>query len=225
MKTITFISDTHNKHKQIDLPGGDILIHSGDISSVGYEHEVRAFLDWFEIQNYKYKIFIAGNHDFLFQLSPSIAQQLLDGRNGVYYLENSEIEIEGIRFYGSPITPQFYNWAFMRSRGEDIRLEWDKIPNGVDVLITHGPAMNRLDTVIGIKDHLGCMDLYNKIQEIRPKIHCSGHIHSGRGVVEKDNICYINASVLNEQYRVEYDPITLVFDEVKKEIIEFKNEK
>ena len=67
---ITLISDTHNKHKQIttDLPGGDLLVHSGDISSMGYEHEIREFCKWFNnIEGYTHKVFIAGNHDWGFQ--------------------------------------------------------------------------------------------------------------------------------------------------------------
>ena len=71
MKTrITFISDTHTKHNQItnDLPGGDILCHSGDISSMGYRGEIESFCKWFDaIDNYNHKIFIAGNHDWGFQ--------------------------------------------------------------------------------------------------------------------------------------------------------------
>ena len=60
---ITFISDTHTKHNQItkDLPGGDILIHAGDMSSMGYKHEIENFCKWFDgLDNYDNKIFIAG---------------------------------------------------------------------------------------------------------------------------------------------------------------------
>ena len=65
---ITQISDTHNKHKQLDgkLPGGVLLIHSGDISSLGRKHEVEQFIKWFGKQDYTHKVFIAGNHDMTF---------------------------------------------------------------------------------------------------------------------------------------------------------------
>ena len=45
---ITFISDTHNKHKEItqDLPGGDLLIHAGDISSMDYPRQIEGFCEW-----------------------------------------------------------------------------------------------------------------------------------------------------------------------------------
>ena len=69
-KKITFISDTHTKHEKLNdfLPGGDILICGGDISGRGYISEIVNFLQWFDnIDNYDFKIFIAGNHDFGFE--------------------------------------------------------------------------------------------------------------------------------------------------------------
>ena len=67
---LTIISDTHNKHKHItgDLPGGDLLLHAGDLSSMGYEHEIREFASWYnKLNDYGHKVFIAGNHDWGFQ--------------------------------------------------------------------------------------------------------------------------------------------------------------
>jgi len=80
---ITFISDTHTKHSRItkDLPGGDLLIHAGDISSMGHNHEITSFCKWFnEIDNYTTKVFIAGNHDWGFQLRPEQVQDILKSR-------------------------------------------------------------------------------------------------------------------------------------------------
>ena len=44
-KRLTFISDTHNKHEKLNgfLPGGDILIHSGDLTGRGYTNELEGF--------------------------------------------------------------------------------------------------------------------------------------------------------------------------------------
>ena len=74
MSKITFISDTHGKHHEItdDLSGGDILIHAGDIMNSGrHKEEALSFLEWFNsLDNYKHKIFIAGNHDRLFENIP-----------------------------------------------------------------------------------------------------------------------------------------------------------
>ena len=77
---ITFISDTHTKHNQVNylLPGGDLLVHAGDMSSMGYQEEITDFLKWFNgLDNYTHKIFIAGNHDWGFQESPDMCRELL----------------------------------------------------------------------------------------------------------------------------------------------------
>ena len=118
---ITFISDTHNKHKQITstLPGGDLLIHAGDLSSMGYQHEIVQFLKWFNgLDNYTHKVFIAGNHDFGFERVRSSKEEGIRIPHGVTYLMDESITIEGIKIYGSPWQPWFHDWAFNLYRGE-----------------------------------------------------------------------------------------------------------
>ena len=92
------ISDTHNKHEQIPIPGGDILIHAGDITEGGTKREVVDFLKWFASQPHKHKIFIAGNHDFFFEKSSKEEIQEIIPEN-VHYLKESEITINGIKFW------------------------------------------------------------------------------------------------------------------------------
>src|SRR5690606_12635911 len=121
---IIALSDTHGKHRKIEIPDGDILIHAGDISSRGEKNEVVDFLDWFESQRHQHKIFIPGNHDFFFEVeSLSEINSLIP--EGVTYLNDSGVEIGGVRIWGSPITPWFNNWAFNRLRGEDIVKHWE----------------------------------------------------------------------------------------------------
>lgn len=230
---ITLISDTHNKHKQItkDLPGGDILIHAGDISSMGYEHEIREFCKWFHsIDNYTHKIFIAGNHDWGFEDKPEKTKEILDLYHSLVYLQDDFVIIGEdsesiIKIYGSPWQPRFYNWAFNADRGVHIRQYWNKIPNDVDILITHGPAFGYLDSVIGMGIPLGCEDLINKIAEVKPKIHACGHIHTGYGyrTSEDGNTHFFNASVLNEQYIYTQKPISFEWDKNTNEIIFVSN--
>ncbi|MBC7863141.1 MAG: metallophosphoesterase, partial [Bacteroidia bacterium] len=112
---ITLISDTHTKHASLKLPGGDLLIHSGDVSSRGKGDEIKNFLDWFSKQNYTHKVFIAGNHDFYFeQVHEGIIKNAIP--ENVIYLNDSCCEIEGVKIWGSPVQPWFYDWAFNRSR-------------------------------------------------------------------------------------------------------------
>ena len=213
-KKITFISDTHTKHRHLtnDLPGGDILIHCGDISSRGYKNEIENFLGWFDgIKGYEYKIFIAGNHDFGFQDNPKECAKLLQDYPTVTYLEDSSVIVDGIKIYGSPWQPRFHNWAFNVNRGWDIAQKWEKIPQDTDILITHGPLLGILD-ITNISERVGCQDLYNKVMEIKPKVHAFGHIHSSYGMKEIDGMTFINASNLGEDYLYQNDPITLDFE-------------
>jgi len=225
-KILTFISDTHNKHKALKdlLPGGDILIHSGDISSRGYDHEIENFCKWFnEIDNYGLKIFIAGNHDFGFQDNYDKSIEIVKSYENIIYLQD-DLHLIGddystsIKIWGSPWQPEFCNWAFNAKRGEDIKQHWDKIPMGVDILITHGPSFGKLDKVIGRNENLGCEELDKKIKEIKPKIFICGHIHSGRGYYFDGNTHYFNASILNERYEYEYKPITIDWNIENNEI-------
>lgn len=211
---IICISDTHNKHDELtnDLLAikGDnektILIHAGDISGKGTLTEISNFLNWFSNLPFKYKVFIAGNHDFGFEMSDTIADEFIE--KGVIYLFDRMIEIEGIKIYGSPWQPRFYDWAFNVNRGEAIAKKWEKIPEGLDILVTHGPAFGILDlTYGGIR--AGCEDLYMKIFEVKPKHHICGHIHFGYGMRIMDDTTFINAASLGEGY--EYDNKPIVF--------------
>lgn len=205
MSKITFISDTHGKHHEItgDLPGGDILIHCGDFMNSGrYEGEAISFLEWFNgLDNYKHKIFIAGNHDRLFEDVPTIAREISEQYTNTTYLQDSSIEVEGLKIYGSPWQPEFCGWAFNLPRGEKLKAAWDLIPDDTDILVTHGPPMDFLDIVKGQYQHLGCYDLKQRVLSVQPKVHCFGHIHSASGEDEYNDIKFINASILDEAYQ------------------------
>jgi Icc-related predicted phosphoesterase len=213
-KKITFISDTHTKHQHVtkDLPGGDILIHCGDISNRGYMTEIKNFLEWFDgVKGYEHKVFIAGNHDFGFQDNPKECIELLKNYPNVTYLEDNSVIIDGIKIYGSPWQPRFYNWAFNVERGEAIAKKWEKIPTDVDILITHGPVFGILDQTY-TKQRVGCEELYKKVVEVKPKIHACGHIHYARHIKQVEDVVYINACCLGEEYMYQNAPITVDFD-------------
>lgn len=222
---ITFISDTHNKHNYLTsnaynniLGSGDVLVHAGDCTSVGKAHEIKNFLDWFSNTEFTHKVFIAGNHDFGFEYHSDIAQEYKD--KGVHYLFDSEVIIDGVKFYGSPWQPEFYDWAFNLPRGEKLAEKWAKIPGNTDVLITHGPAAGMLDHTIG-GQQVGCQDLFQRIMEIQPKIHVCGHIHWAYGQKNFNGVEFLNASVLNERYEHENKPISLEFDVNEKKIVDY----
>ena len=206
MKIIA-ISDTHNYHGLLQLPTGDLLLHAGDVSGRGTEQEVRNFLEWFARQDFTHKIFIAGNHDFFFERMPaSLIQSIIP--DNIIYLNDSGAEIEGINIWGSPIQPWFFDWAFQRQRGAEISQHWQMIPEDTDILITHGPAYGILDKTIR-NESVGCEDLLNRIKKVKPKYFISGHIHEAYGVEQHGATTFVNASVLDVQYKLVNRPIVL----------------
>jgi Icc-related predicted phosphoesterase len=224
---ITFISDTHNKHKQVtsSLPGGDLLIHAGDISSMGYKHEIQEFCKWFNsLENYTVKTFIAGNHDFGFEKEPEMAKEVVNFYKDILYLQDSflgyGVDTENyVKIYGSPWQPEFHNWAFnLLKGGLELEQKWNNIPEDTDILVTHGPALGYLDKIIGQYLNLGCELLAKRIKTIKPKIHVCGHIHSGYGYVFDGDTHYINASVLDEQYQYTQKPLTVEWDPVTNKL-------
>ncbi len=205
---LVILSDTHGYHDAIDVPDGDVLIHAGDLTKRGEPHEIEAIDRWLARLPHRHKIVIAGNHDFLFQDEPSTARSLIKHAR---YLEDEASEIEGVRFYGSPWTPEFFDWAFMLPRGEPLRRKWEKIPEGVDVLITHGPPHGILDmTVRG--EAAGCEALAERVAELGPRLHVFGHIHEGYGTQDAPDgrTRFMNASICTFDYRPKN--VAMVFD-------------
>ena len=201
---IVCISDSHRKHDELILPEGDMILHAGDFTSRGRYIEGEEFLEWYSQLPYKYKVFIAGNHDFFVERNPEVFRKMIP--DNCIYLEDSGTEIEGIKIWGSPITPWFFDWAFNRHRGSEIRPHWNKIPLDTDILITHGPPHNILDrTAAGVK--AGCEDLSARIAEVKPDLHLFGHIHEAYGDRTIGNTTYINASVLNLKYQQVNAPV------------------
>lgn len=201
------LSDTHGKHRLLkNLPVADVIIHAGDISKDGSERSCVDFMNWFSKLDYKYKIFIAGNHDFFFE---SESQKYLEKviPADLIYLNDSAIRIEGITIWGSPITPRFFDWAFNRDRGKDINKHWKIIPSDTDILITHGPPLGILDRV-GFNGFAGCEDLLKRVKQIKPKVHVFGHIHDSYGQLEMGETTFINASIVDNSYTIKNSPIS-----------------
>ena len=237
---ITFISDTHTQHKKIELPGGDILIFSGDFMGSGYRvYEAQSFLKWFSEQPYKYKIFIAGNHDRYCENNPELFEALVDDYvdQNVIYLKDDIIEVEGLKIYGTPWQPYFCNWAFNISDSDILTSLYQNIPEDLDILITHCPPYNTLDkthitpayydnTVNCGEEPLGSKELETVLSELgehRPKIHCFGHIHGDGGNIVglpyltkpyPGGVCYINASVCDENYNPINKIVTIDYEKV-----------
>jgi predicted phosphodiesterase len=205
---LVLVSDTHT-HQGFALPEGDVLVHAGDATSTGTRDQVRQFLDWFSSQPHPRKIFIAGNHDWLFEREPDAAAMLLAEHPDLVYLQDAGVVIDGVRFWGSPWQPEFGAWAFNLPRqGPRIREKWNQIPPGTDVLITHGPPYGVRDQVRA-GEHLGCEELAIRLAAVQPGLHVFGHIHDGYGVAMAGPRVLVNASVCDEAYRPVNRPIVV----------------
>jgi len=193
---ILHLSDTHSKHRLLqNLQCADVIIHSGDVSFAGSEDEIIDFVEWFIALPHKYKIFIAGNHD-----NCLFGANIDELPENIFYLCNSEVKIEGVKFYGMPM--------FMEdSISGDYEKNIQKIPNDTDILITHQPPFCVLDSCKNIT--YGDRNLLQTVLKIQPKYHLFGHIHDAYGIEKNDNTLFINAAVLNEHYEISNKPILL----------------
>ena len=195
---VTIIADTHGLHDEIKLKPGTMLIHAGDITEYGTEEEVISFLQWFSQQPFKYKIFIAGNHDFFLEESTAAKRKKFISKD-IIYLQNSGVEIEGLKIWGSPVTPYFLGMAFNVRPGKDIKKIWEKVPQDTAILITHGPPKGMLD------DNFGCEELLNALPIINPKIHCFGHVHGCNGRKNFNKTMFVNAALVNRLEPLEHE--------------------
>lgn len=207
---IVCLSDTHLSHN-FKVPEGDMLIHAGDLTGMGTFREVKAAAEWLASLPFKHKVVIAGNHDWLFQKDPVFARQtLLAYDPQINYLQESGVEIEGLKIWGSPWTPRFFNWAFQLPPSHD---HWDRIPEGTDILVTHGPPKGILD-LIPRGEHVGDLLLLSAVERIAPTLHVFGHIHSAAGMHHWTPIgdvvpIFVNASICDEMYDPTHPPITI----------------
>jgi predicted phosphohydrolase len=194
---VVCLSDTHDLHDRLDVPDGDVLVHAGDFTMSGREAQIRAFDAWLGGLPHRHKIVVAGNHDWLFEREPEKARSLL---THAVYLQDSDTTVAGLRFWGAPWQPWFFDWAFNLRRGPDLAAKWALIPQGVDVLITHGPPLGVLD-VTDRGEHVGCEDLLEALERVRPRLHVFGHIHESYGRVDADGRVSVNASNCSLEYR------------------------
>lgn len=203
---LVIISDTHGLHESLEIPDGDVLIHAGDLTRHGSLENVQEFNEFLGTLPHPHKIVIAGNHDLCFERYREACEELL---TNCIYLQDQEVILDGVKFYGSPWQPWFYDWAFNLERGPEIRAKWELIPEDTDMLITHGPPYGIGDlTTRGEKT--GCQDLLEVVEKIKPTAHIFGHIHEGYGITSNKTTTFINASVCDQLYRLANQPI--IFD-------------
>lgn len=218
------ISDTHNQHFDLDLPSGDVLVHSGDFTNLGRLESILAFMNWMEAQDFEHKILICGNHELEVSGQTEYMEHVAESF-GIELIHNRVIEINGVSFYGEPRSQEFFDWGWMYARGYAATKVWDKLPS-VDVLVTHGPPYGiadnvprRMDTYTGkLSENAGCPELRKRLeyQTKIPLVVC-GHIHEGYGIHQTTfGTTVVNAAIMDRQYRPVNKPIVIDFHKDEK---------
>lgn len=187
---IVAVADTHLFHDGFVVPDGDVFVHAGDLCRTGQLDELRLAADWVAGLPHRHKVIVAGNHDWAFVREPAAARAMF---RAAHYLEDAEVTLDGVRFYGSPWQPEFASWAFGRPRGAALAAIWSKIPRGIDVLITHCPPEGIGDRTTATS-RAGCADLRARVAEVKPRLHLFGHIHQDGGIWREHRTSFANVT-------------------------------
>lgn len=189
---IVALADTHLYHDDLGrLPDGDVLVHAGDMLRFGTLDELESFVEWFLDQPQRTKIVVAGNHDRCFETDRSRAETMLG--SAVHYLQDRGLELSGLKWWGSPWQPAYRDWAFNLPRGEPLRRRWAQVPHDVDVLVTHAAPEGTGDRS-PMRDRLGCADLRERVEQLRPLLHVFGHIHEDGGLWRRGSTTSANVT-------------------------------
>jgi Icc-related predicted phosphoesterase len=199
--TVVLISDTHELHREVQVPPGDLLIHAGDFTMFSRSAAaIFDFSDWLEELPHRWKILIPGNHFFL-ESDPTRRKWI---RNATMLI-NESIEIMGLHIWGSPMTT-LYGGAFGRSSERDREMAYSRIPADTDILVTHGPPYGILDQVAGSECHSGCSQLLAAVRRIKPKLHVFGHVHGGYGTFNTPDTLFVNAALPGQGFDLSNPP-------------------
>jgi len=202
---LVLLSDTHQLHRELEIPDGDVLIHAGDFTLFSKSLQaIDDFNAWLGKLPHRHKIVVPGNHEFFLEEDRRRCSLLSHAR----VLINEGIEIEGLRIWGSPVTP-LYGGAFGMSSAADRMRLYAGIPEDVDVLVTHGPPHGILDRGRESEMHSGCAELRNAVLRTRPKLHVFGHVHGGYGVLRGEHTMFVNAALFGASGGLDHAPIVL----------------
>ena len=200
---ITIISDTHGGQEALGDLSGDVLIHCGDVETLFQRNPgaIAAMDDWFGRQRFAHILCVGGNHD------RAIERGLKSGRapfRNATFLHDTETVIDGVKFYGTSWIPVLAGHAFFAD-SDALALAWSRIPDDVDVLITHTPPAEVLDRS-SRDETLGCPLLADRLAALQPKLHCFGHVHASRGCRVVGKTTYVNATSVNSSLQMAYPP-------------------
>lgn len=200
---LVLLSDTHELHREVDVPAGDILIHAGDFTMFSKSMKaIEDFNDWLGELPHRHKIIVPGNHEFFLEADASRRSLL----SNATILINEGIDVHGLRLWGTPVTP-LYGSAFGLSSPEDRKRLCGQIPEDTDILISHGPPFGILDSAPDSGLHAGCRELADAVTRLRPKLHVFGHVHGAYGMFQTEHTTFVNASLLGFHGGLDNSPL------------------
>lgn len=199
--TIVLISDTHELHREIEVPPGDILIHAGDFTMNSRSAErLIDFNEWLGDLPHAHRVVIPGNHDSI--LETSSGRRLITNAT---LLINESVELMGLRLWGSPATPLLGVGFGVVSDKDRARL-YSSIPADTDIFVTHGPPYGILDQVPGSERHEGCFQLKASVLRVKPMLHVFGHVHGAYGTHCNGDTLFVNAALPDSGFEMKNRP-------------------
>jgi Icc-related predicted phosphoesterase len=192
---LVLFGDTHELHREVEVPAGDILICVGDFTMFSKSlSAIEDFNEWLGELPHRHKIVVPGNHEFFLESNPE-RRSLID--NATVLIDES-IVIEGLNIYGSPMTP-LYDAAFGNSSPKDRQRHWCNIPDNTHVLVTHGPPFGVLDLSPDQEERMGDPELRNRVGELPLlKLHAFGHVHGAHGAVDRNGVTFANVALMGQ---------------------------
>lgn len=215
---IVCLSDTHTLHNHVKVPMGDVLVHAGDMTGRGEDKDLHAFASWLASQPHEHKLVICGNHEVRHDGDVEFHRNLFESYgNGIQFIHNKLVNIDGVNFYGESRTPVFGTWGWMYERGQDAEEVWSHLPPETDVLVCHGPPFGVLDVCPDYFNrhekrlvHVGCPALARRLEEVKTKWVVCGHIHFSHGASRTSyGSTVVNASICTEQYNPLNPPLVI----------------
>lgn len=191
---ICALSDFHGILPKV--PECDLCIIAGDVCP-HFDHAEwfqkswveTSFKIWLEEIPAKHIVGIAGNHDFIFE-----SRKL---NLPWHYLQDSSVEIEGIKIHGTPHVKGSKDWAFSH---EEEKLEeiWKNLPY-CDILVSHCPPFGTADDD-GFGTNIGSISLKTKIEEMKIPMVICGHAHENYGIHKMNNCEVLNVAMAYNKY-------------------------
>lgn len=202
---VVLLSDTHELHREAEVPPGDVLIHAGDFTMFSKNMSaIRDFNEWLGELPHRHKVVVPGNHEFFLESDPSKRSVL----NNATVLINEGITIVGLKIWGSPVTPS-YGGAFGLSSREERKQIYAQIPEDTDILVTHVPPLGILDSAHGASSGAGCSELLDAVMRVGPRLHVFGHVHGAYGRLNGPQTMFANVALLGTDGDLERRPVVL----------------